>query len=155
VFYSPSPVNRLSKIAQMANDLKKCIGLIVFLRCWYNFLLFCDSLFQLYFRLKNFVFIVKADSIMYKCLLETNFPDYYILTLCLQMDMLFARLAAPTIPDDLTLTDSKILKNLDTKCVRSLNGCRVTDEILRQVPDVDSFRMTLRAVKLWAKRTST
>lgn len=68
------------------------------------------------------------------------------------MDMLFARLALPSLPNDLTLDDTSILKNLDTKCVRSLNGCRVTDAILRLVPRVDSFRMTLRAVKLWAKR---
>ena len=66
--------------------------------------------------------------------------------------MLFARLADPVIPDDLTLTDSRKLKNLETKCVRSLNGCRVTDEILRQVPSKESFRLTLRAIKLWAKR---
>ncbi|XP_067941803.1 poly(A) polymerase type 3-like [Watersipora subatra] len=70
----------------------------------------------------------------------------------IELDMLYARLANPSIPEDLTLQDSKILKNLETKCVRSLNGCRVTDEILRQVPSQENFRLTLRAVKLWAKR---
>lgn len=39
-----------------------------------------------------------------------------------QMDMLFARLALSTIPDDLNLLDINLLKNLDHKCVRSLNG---------------------------------
>jgi poly(A) polymerase len=86
--------------------------------------------------------------------------------------MLFARLSYPTIPDDLDLKDDIILKNLDEKCVRSLNGilfnfyfnlaqnysflfnikgCRVTDEILTLVPNVESFRLTLRTIKLWAK----
>jgi poly(A) polymerase len=36
--------------------------------------------------------------------------------------MLFARLSYTTIPDDLDLKDDSILKNLDQKCVRSLNG---------------------------------
>lgn len=66
--------------------------------------------------------------------------------------MLFARLSFSTIPDDLDLKDDTILKNLDQKCVRSLNGCRVTDEILNLVPNVETFRLTLRTIKLWAKK---
>lgn len=69
--------------------------------------------------------------------------------------MLFARLSHSTIPDDLDLKDDSILKNLDAKCVRSLNGCRVTDEILNLVPNVETFRLTLRTIKLWAKSKSS
>jgi len=70
----------------------------------------------------------------------------------IEIDMTFARLALKEVPEGYPLTDSNLLKNLDPKCVRSLNGCRVTDEILNQVPNVDNFRTTLRAIKLWAKR---
>eukprot|EP00112_Aurelia_sp_Birch-Aquarium-sp1_P004367 Seg1493.9 transcript_id=Seg1493.9/GoldUCD/mRNA.D3Y31 product=Poly protein_id=Seg1493.9/GoldUCD/D3Y31 len=69
----------------------------------------------------------------------------------IEIDLLFARLALSTIPDDLNLLDESLLKNLDQKCVRSLNGCRVTDEILNLVPNREQFRMTLRSIKLWAK----
>lgn len=84
------------------------------------------------------------------------------------MDMLFARLAFTTVPKDLDLLDINLLKNLDQKCVRSLNGkhyfeqiphvytcstgCRVTDAILSLVPSHESFKLALRAIKLWAKR---
>lgn len=70
----------------------------------------------------------------------------------IEIDLLFARLALKEINDDVELQDDSVLKNLDEKCVRSLNGCRVTDEILRQVPNRESFRLALRAIKLWAKR---
>ena len=70
----------------------------------------------------------------------------------IEIDMLFARLALATIPDTLDLKDDKILLNLDQRCVRSLNGCRVTDEILDLVPNRETFKSTLRAIKLWAKK---
>lgn len=69
----------------------------------------------------------------------------------IEVDLLFARLALPSIPDSLELSDDSLLKNLDDRCVRSLGGSRVTDEILRLVPDVTVFRDSLRAIKLWAK----
>lgn len=69
----------------------------------------------------------------------------------IEIDMLFARLLLKEIPDTMDLQDDYLLKNLDPKCVRSLNGCRVTDEILRLVPNIDNFRLALRTIKLWAK----
>ncbi|XP_064402827.1 poly(A) polymerase type 3-like isoform X2 [Halichondria panicea] len=70
----------------------------------------------------------------------------------IEIDLLFARLALPTLPSNLNLLDMSLLKNLDQRCVRSLNGCRVTDSILSLVPNKDTFRLALRAVKLWAKK---
>ncbi|KAJ8926549.1 hypothetical protein NQ314_021065 [Rhamnusium bicolor] len=70
----------------------------------------------------------------------------------IEIDMLFARLSLKEISDTMDLQDDMLLKHLDQKCVRSLNGCRVTDEILGLVPNKDNFRLALRAIKLWAKR---
>ena len=70
----------------------------------------------------------------------------------IDIDLLFARLAFAELPEDLDLRDDQILKNLDHKCIRSLNGCRVTDEISHLVTNFDTFKETLRAIKLWAKQ---
>ena len=40
----------------------------------------------------------------------------------IELDMLFARLALQVIPEDEDLRDESLLKNLDIKCIRSLNG---------------------------------
>ncbi|KAF9462051.1 poly-A polymerase [Collybia nuda] len=68
------------------------------------------------------------------------------------VDFLMARLALSSIPDDLSLQDDNLLRNLDDRCIRSLNGSRVTDEMLRLVPNVEVFRDSLRCIKLWAQR---
>ncbi|NXK03076.1 PAPOG polymerase, partial [Herpetotheres cachinnans] len=70
----------------------------------------------------------------------------------IEIDLVFARLSMQTVSDNLDLRDDSCLRNLDIRCIRSLNGCRVTDEILHLVPNKDNFRLTLRAIKLWAKR---
>lgn len=70
----------------------------------------------------------------------------------IELDILFARLALKTIPDDLDLKSNELLRNLDPKCVRSLNGSRVTDDILSLVPNKEEFKLSLRAIKLWAKQ---
>ncbi|KAF7322026.1 hypothetical protein MKEN_00725300 [Mycena kentingensis (nom. inval.)] len=70
----------------------------------------------------------------------------------ISMDLLCAPLNMSAIPDDLSLKDNNILKNLDESVVRSVNGTRLTDELLRLVPNVQVFRDALRCIKLWAQR---
>ncbi|NXL82980.1 PAPOG polymerase, partial [Alectura lathami] len=70
----------------------------------------------------------------------------------IEIDLVFARLPVKTVSDNLDLRDDSSLRNLDIRCVRSLNGCRVTDEIMHLVPNKENFQLTLHAIKLWAKR---
>ena len=50
--------------------------------------------------------------------------------------MLFSRLALPTIPEDIDLRDEALLKNLDQKCVRSLNGLLSVLKLLLILTDI-------------------
>ncbi|KAL7149411.1 hypothetical protein ABFS83_05G038900 [Erythranthe nasuta] len=68
------------------------------------------------------------------------------------VDLLYANVSLWVIPEDLDISQESILQNVDDKTVRSLNGCRVTDQILRLVPNIQTFRTTLRCMRLWAKR---
>uniref|UniRef100_A0A4W6DAL5 Poly(A) polymerase n=1 Tax=Lates calcarifer TaxID=8187 RepID=A0A4W6DAL5_LATCA len=69
-----------------------------------------------------------------------------------EIDLTFAQVALKSIPENLNLLDDKMLQNIDKRCARSLNGYRVTEEILSLVPNIYNFRLALRAIKLWAKR---
>ncbi|CDO95956.1 unnamed protein product [Kluyveromyces dobzhanskii CBS 2104] len=70
----------------------------------------------------------------------------------ISIDLIFAKLDLPQVPLSLTLSDKNLLRNVDEKDLRSLNGTRVTDEILELVPNKTSFKIALRAIKIWAKR---
>nr|XP_020459315.1 poly(A) polymerase type 3-like [Monopterus albus] len=67
-------------------------------------------------------------------------------------DLTFARLMMKSIPENVDLFDDRLLKGMDDRCVRSLNGYRVACEILRLVPNVDNFRLVLRVIKLWGQQ---
>lgn len=70
-----------------------------------------------------------------------------------EFDLAYAQLSnRPNIPDYLDLSDDGILPSQkDSAVVRALNGRRVTDLMLSLVPVPETFRLTLRCIKTWAK----
>jgi poly(A) polymerase len=73
----------------------------------------------------------------------------------ISIDLIFSRIATlKQLPadKDWNLKDNSLLRGLDDGELRSVNGTRVTDEILALVPEPTTFRLALRAIKLWAQR---
>ena len=87
----------------------------------------------------------------------TPVPDAFVPIIKLELlgisiDLIFARLELNSVPASLTLKDTSLLRGLEERDLRSLNGTRVTDEILELVPQQKTFRTALRGIKLWAQR---
>ena len=83
---------------------------------------------------------------------DANVPIIKIIFSGIPVDILVARLNYKTINENLTLEDDNVLRYCSGKCILSLNGCRVTNAILSLVPDKENFKLTLRVIKLWAKK---
>uniref|UniRef100_A0A6B2KX97 polynucleotide adenylyltransferase n=1 Tax=Arcella intermedia TaxID=1963864 RepID=A0A6B2KX97_9EUKA len=86
----------------------------------------------------------------------TAVPDAYVPVMKLyfenvQIDLLCSRLSLSIIPEDFDLLDPNNLRNIDDQSIRSLNGCRVADQIMRLVPSIPNFRTTLICIKKWAQ----
>merc|ERR1719454_1785181 len=84
----------------------------------------------------------------YTPIIKMKFKSVYI-------DLLFARLVTPLAegeaPEEAAKHDD-VLRDMDEKSVRCMNGFRVADQILKLVPNEESFRRTLRFVKYWARQ---
>ncbi|KAK4217912.1 Poly(A) polymerase [Rhypophila decipiens] len=73
----------------------------------------------------------------------------------ISIDLIFCSIQSMVqlpVDKDWSLADNNLLRGLSENEVRSLNGTRVTDEILHLVPEPATFRLALRAIKLWAQR---
>lgn len=70
----------------------------------------------------------------------------------ISIDLIFSRIIQTQLSPDLDLKDVNLLRGLDEPELRSLNGTRVTDEILSLVPEQSTFKLALRTIKLWAQR---
>jgi len=84
-------------------------------------------------------------------------PDAYVPIIKIKfsgisIDLICAQVHLAQVPESLTLTNNNILRNLDDKDLRALNGTRVTDSILELVPERTTFKHALRVIKLWAQR---
>ena len=67
------------------------------------------------------------------------------------IDLIFASLPKlSSIPRDMDTIEKKNLDGLAEQAMRSVNGTRVTKELLAAVPHPGSFRHALRAIKLWS-----
>lgn len=95
----------------------------------------------------------KMEGVEYVRAVRNAFVPVIKTKICgIELDILFSTLALRTIPPEQQLSDSNLLKGLDQQSIRSLNGCRVTDDILSLSPNHESFKLALRAIKLWAKK---
>uniref|UniRef100_A0A804R3S2 Poly(A) polymerase n=2 Tax=Zea mays TaxID=4577 RepID=A0A804R3S2_MAIZE len=70
----------------------------------------------------------------------------------ISIDLLYASVSLLVVPAELDISQGSVLYAVDEATVRSLNGCRVADRIIRLVPNIENFRTALRCLKCWAKR---
>lgn len=80
-------------------------------------------------------------------------PEIKLVFRGFEIDMAYTSLPSYThVPEDLDVCQTSVMMNLDDPGVKSLNGCRVADQLLRVVPNHDAFRVALRTLRLWAQR---
>lgn len=83
---------------------------------------------------------------------DTHVPIIKLHYTGIDLDVIFVRLNLSVVTQDTDLKDNNVLRGLDEVDLRCINGTRVTDQMLGLVPQTKSFRLALRAVKLWAVR---
>ncbi|CAO3642113.1 unnamed protein product [Cunninghamella blakesleeana] len=98
--------------------------------------------------------LIKQESNVDKLSAVTN--SYVPVIKCridgIWIDFICTILPIQTIPEDFKADNIDYIGYMDETCIRSLNGIRVGEEILALVPNVETFRISLRCIKLWATK---
>ncbi|KAF5403827.1 Nucleotidyl transferase domain and Poly(A) polymerase [Paragonimus heterotremus] len=70
------------------------------------------------------------------------------------IDLLFAQVDQMNIAENFNLCENTemLMRNMDERDVRSINGVRVTEDILNLVHNKNSFKVALKVIRIWAKR---
>jgi len=70
------------------------------------------------------------------------------------LDILVACVPATAIVAGMESVDDSLIFKVEEKCMKSMNGIRVADKILKLVPDPKTFREATRMIKYWAQQRS-
>ena len=79
-------------------------------------------------------------------------PEIKMVFCGVEIDLAFVPLALEQVPEDLDIMNTSLLRGLDDPSVKSMNGVRVAAHLCELVPNVATFRDSLRCIKLWAQR---
>ena len=117
----------------------------------------CNSRIELFDAIAKQLEILKNEKKEITQILlvsDAKVPIIKLIFKDIPVDILVASVSFKTIDEKFNLEDDNVLKNCCEKCILSLNGCRVTNAIFKTLPRerIEDFRLTLRAVKLWAKK---
>jgi poly(A) polymerase len=116
----------------------------------------CERI-ELFNEMKNQLEKLKSEKEITQILpiSDAKVPIIKIIYKDIPIDILVASVSFKSIDEHFNLEDDNVLKNCCEKCILSLNGCRVTNAIFNSLPKemkIDDFKLTLRAIKLWAKK---
>ncbi|KAH9325732.1 hypothetical protein KI387_005910, partial [Taxus chinensis] len=97
-----------------------------------------------YATLENDFFIVlcnmlkKAPGVSeVQCVKNANVPLMRFKFSGISIDLVYARLSLKTIVEDIDILDERVQEKLDDTSMKSLNGYRVTEQIIRLVPNLE------------------
>ena len=83
---------------------------------------------------------------------EAVVPEIKMVFRSVEIDLAFVALEVDVVPRGVDVMQPSIFRNLDDASTKSLNGVRVAAFLFDLVPNIESFRTTLRCIKLWSKR---
>lgn len=70
----------------------------------------------------------------------------------ISIDLPYARLKVPSVPEDVDILNPSFLKDIDETSWKSLSGVHANKCILQLVPNLEVYQALLRCIKFWSKR---